>query len=888
VFDWHTLEAGYLLSQTASTFSSVFLPLQTSPSLLFQHTVAAGVLVFVGYIAYLLWNMRRVVNQKTVFLELTPPSISEETAFTTQQLFSIIHALGKRRSLRERVFALKPLFSFEIVSKAGQGIRYVIRTTSDNATNLKRSLVSYAPYIKVKEVSDYIPNNPESSQHVNVAEFKLSHSYIFPLRKQTSTKDHDPVGFLVGMMTQVTDKEVIAFQVVVSPTQVKETQTLERLMLQNGDLLGYLSAANFPISRGIFAKALNTVFKAVHAVLGELCSLIFLLRHGDTSPLPASAASPAAATRRYTTFEQEIAQTIKGKIREPLFEASIRLLVVGDSKQEVVKRAKGFTSSLALFSVPTYQSLNPKYTIPYLSKKLGLFSFEKRILSPLCNTSPMYLSVSEVADLIHFPYTRVTHTEDLVSSKSRELPAPLTLKSNRALDVVFGTNTYGGKKTLIGLTEEERKTHMYIIGRTGCGKTTLMFSMAKSDIESNQGLAFIDPHGDVSEDLLSCIPVKRQNDLIYFNPFDLSFPVGINVLELTPGLSEDEAELEKEVVAEGLVSLFRKVFSKDGNSNAHRIEYILRNTIYTAFTVPDRTLFTIYDLLNNPSYRNQVIKTLRDENLKNFWKNEFGRAGDYQVVKMAGGVTAKIGRFLFSPTAKRILEQKKSTINFDEVLNDKILLCNLSQGKLGEDTTRLLGTVILTKIQQAALRRAIVSQDCRNQFHLYVDEFQNFATNSFTKMLSEGRKYGLDVVMAEQSASQQDDRSIVNILLANVTTLVVFRSGNPIDEQLMLSQLAPYVKKTEIGNLSRYHFYIKTSAVESEQPFSGETICKPVTKDPAAVEALVAASRKNWAVPYEHKQESTVQKVTAKKTEKVAPKPNKVLVRSGLPEMRAM
>src|SRR5581483_11158741 len=189
--------------------------------------------------------------------------------------------------------------------------------------------------------------------------------------------------------------------------------------------------------------------------------------------------------------------------------------------------------------------------------------------------------------------------------------------------------------------------------------------------------------------------------------------IGINLLELTPGLDEDEAELEKEVVCEGVISLFRKVFSSDEHTNAHRIEYILRNTIYTAFTVENPTIFTIYDLLNNPPFQRQVIKNLTDGNLKNFWKFEFGRAGNYQVVKMVGGVTAKIGRFLFSPTAKRILEQRKSTINFNEILNGKILICNLSQGKLGEDTARLLGTTILTKIQQAALKRADIPQDKR-------------------------------------------------------------------------------------------------------------------------------------------------------------------------------
>ncbi len=524
--------------------------------------------------------------------------------------------------------------------------------------------------------------------------------------------------------------------------------------------------------------------------------------------------------------------------------------MVFKDKESLFEREQGFKSSFSTYSSNEYQSfVTKRYLNIDRVKKYLFFLFKKRLLS---FTRTSTLSISEISGIYHFPYTSTTNTENLVKSHSKQLPAPLSLKNNRKLDVVFGRNNYGGTTTDIGLTEEERETHMYIIGRTGSGKTTMMFSMAKRDIEEGRGMAFLDPHGDVADDLVSIIPKDRLNDLIFINPIDLKYPIGINLLELTPGLDEDEAELEKEVVAEGVISLFRKVFSKEENTNAHRIEYILRNTIYTAFNVEDRTIFTVYDLLNNPPFQKQVIAKLKDENLKNFWKFEFGRAGDYQVVKMVGGVTAKIGRFLFSPTAKRILEQKKSTINFSEIMDSgKIVICNLSQGKLGEDTSRLLGTTIMTKIQQAALKRSNIPESKRKPFYLYVDEFQNFATHSFTKMLSEGRKYKLRVIIAEQSVSQQDDRNIVNVILANVTTVVCFRSANYIDEELMLNQFAPYIDKGEIANLPKYNFYIKVSALEPEEPFSGETIYMPLKKDPKRIEKLIEASRKNWAIKYQ-------------------------------------
>ncbi|HLL60474.1 MAG TPA: TraM recognition domain-containing protein, partial [Candidatus Nitrosocosmicus sp.] len=585
--------------------------------------------------------------------------------------------------------------------------------------------------------------------------------------------------------------------------------------------------------------------------------------------------------RTLTRFEQETIQSIEEKIDQPLFETSIRLLVKVDDKQNEHERVNGFISSLGNYNVSGYQSIVKAKLLPdFIYGKVRALSFKKRLLSLFTNSGSSLLSASEIADLYHFPFKGVTQTENIVKVYAKELPAPLSLKQGKKLDVVFGKNTYGGVTTDIGLTEEQRQTHTYIIGRTGSGKTTLMFSMAKRDIEEGRGMGFVDPHGDVSEELINSIPLERKADLIYLNPFDIKHPVGINVLELTEGLDDDELELEKEVVCEGVVSLFKKVFSKEENANAHRIEHILRNTIYTAFYVKDRTLFTINTLLSDDTFRKDVISKIDDEDLLNFWKSEFGKAGDFQVVKMTQGVTAKVGRFLRSPTARRMLEQTKSTINFDDILNGKILICNLSQGKLGEDTTKLIGTTILTKLQQAALKRALVEKSNRKPFYLYIDEFQNFATYSFIKIVSEGRKYGLHLIMGEQSTSQQQDRSIVNQLLANVTTVIVFRTGNYLDEDLMLTQFAPYLQKGDIPNLSRYHFYIKNSALDSEEPFSGETIYTPIQKDINKIQTLIQVSRKNWAIVYVKKAKKLIELNEPKTNE------NSSQSKSGPPKLR--
>ncbi len=872
------------------------------------HSFSFGLLLLALPVLFILLIIRRLLlikkslNEQSVLLELTPPAITEKTAYTTQQLFSVVHNLAKRKTFREKLLGEKTLFSFEIASSLNQGIRYLIRTTPEEANNLKRTLLSYLPQINVKAVDDYLPDNTQKSKKLftKIIEFGQAKHFAYPLKRQDTLSEHDPVAYITGMMTKLSPGELISFQLILSPTKTSEARTIKRMILRNADVMAHLDKFRVPTYIKPLSFALKVLIGSIKVVGNQAQWAVTELANGTNKNYVMArqfelqqqslAASHIKPARILSSFEQETVSSVQSKIDQPLFETSLRVLVMVKDDIDQRERIDGFISSLETFSIPGYQSLVEKHGLPDLIwAKVRFLTFQKRLLSLLGNNGSSLLSVSEVGDLYHFPFSRVTQTEDIVKVHSKELPAPLSLKQGRKLSVLFGNNTYGGTTTPIGLTEEERKTHMYIIGRTGSGKTTLMFSMAKQDIENGQGMAFIDPHGDVSEDLLACVPESRKDDLIYLNPFDLKYPIGINLLELTPGLDEDEAELEREVVAEGVVSLFRKVFSKEENANAHRIEYILRNTIHTVFTTESPTIFTIYDLLNNPPFRKEVVDKLQDENLKNFWEFEFGKAGDYQVVKMVGGVTAKIGRFLFSPTAKRILEQKKSTIDFGEILNGKILICNLSQGKLGEDTARLLGTTILTKIQQAALKRADIPQEKRKQFHLYVDEFQNFATLSFAKMLSEGRKYGLDVCIAEQSTSQQWDRSITNIIISNVTTVITFRTGNPIDEELLLAQLYPYVKKGEIQNLSRYKFYIKTSAIESEEPFSGETIKIEVKKDPKKIERLIETSRKNNAIVY-LKKTTTKTKVNGNSNDNDSEGSNeseeKIEVKAGLPKLK--
>jgi hypothetical protein len=339
------------------------------------------------------------------------------------------------------------------------------------------------------------------------------------------------------------------------------------------------------------------------------------------------------------------------------------------------------------------------------------------------------------------------------------------------------------------------------------------------------------------------------------------YPIGLNLLELREGLSGVELMREKDLITESVISVFRKIFSNE-DTGGHRIEYVLRNAIQTALTVPDATLFTVFNLLNNNKYRKKIIATLENEDLKNFWNNELAKAGEMQKVKMVAGITAKVGRFLFSASAKQILEQPKSTIDFDDIINSgKILICNFSKGLLGEDTSELFGITILAKLQLASLRRARLSQAERQPFYLYVDEFQNFATASFVQMLSESRKYKLFMTMAEQSTSQQKDQQMISIILANVGTVICFRTGNPIDERLLLPLFSPYIKQGEISNLPSFNFYARLSAINAQEPLSGQTILLIDDGSKEIANKVVELSRKNYALDLTSKNKEALNKI---------------------------
>ncbi len=811
-------------------------------------------LSYFAFKVYLSW--KESTKPVTVF-EVIPPSSTEQSSFTTTQLFTSVHGVLRQRSWILKIFGVAKSYSFEIVSTKDKGIRYLLRLPSDDADIIKKTLLSYLSGIQIKEVNDYLDTQGNKGQIVDI---RLSKHFAFPLKKQDNLEQYDPIAYITGTMTKLADNELVAVQVVVSPVDRSTSQIIGRLrslFLVDKDVITELRGTNQFESFFIFA-----IHLCLQILLFPVGLLILLFTGGREGPI--LSVPTFGAKLPDSTYKDIVETQIKNKIDQQLFIVSLRFLTISDSHASRSTIQKGFIAALSPFTNAGYQALHPKRHLKIKSfNNLTHWLFRQRLHG---FTGNLVLSTSELSDLYHFPYTSTTKTENLSKLHSRELPAPLSLKQKTECDLYFAKNLYGGTETKIGMTLDARMRHVYILGATGTGKSTMLLSMIQQDVEHNKGLCVIDPHGDLIEQVLSIVPRKRIPEVVYFNPDDISYPMGINLLELTPGLSIEDTVREKEFIAESIISVFHKIYSD--KYSGPRMEYILRNTIHTAFTVPDATLFTIYKLLINTHFRTSVVRNLTDENLKDFWNYEFKKAGDYQKVKMISPITNKIGRFLFSPTAKRILEQPYSTINFDTILNEgKVLLCNLSKGKIGEDNSSVFGVLIMAKIQLAALKRARMKLEDRKDFYLYVDEFQNFATPAFAQILSEARKYRLGAILAHQTTSQIEEDSLVNVTLANTGTVVCFRTANPEDERMILPQFRPYIEEGEIANLPSYHFYMKLGALNPEEPFSGITIPVHIEYSQNRINEVVASSRNLYAKPYKVEVAVSVKKVVTPKSQ---------------------
>lgn len=407
---------------------------------------------------------------------------------------------------------------------------------------------------------------------------------------------------------------------------------------------------------------------------------------------------------------------------------------------------------------------------------------------------------------------------------------------------VFAQTNYRNELKKFGIKTDDRRRHMYLIGKTGMGKSTVLENMIVDDIRAGYGVAVVDPHGDLAEKIIEYIPSHRVKDVVYFNPADINFPIAFNVVE------QVEPHL-RHLVASGLIGVFQKLWA---DSWGPRLEYILRNAILAILDFPGSTLLGVVRMLSDKNYRKRVVANIKDPVVKAFWEKEFSGYADKFAAEAVSPIQNKVGQFLSSSLMRNIIGQVKSSIDIRNIMDEgKILIMNLSKGRIGEDNSALLGAMMITKIQLASMSRVDLPEKDRRDFYLYIDEFQNFSTDSFANILSEARKYRLNLILAHQYIEQLNEK-VKPAVFGNVGTLIVFRVGAA-DAEELVKEFTPIFSEEDLVNLPKYEMYLKLMIDGiASSPFSAIGL-PPLKAEEKTdnIEQVIAYSREKYATDRE-------------------------------------
>lgn len=523
------------------------------------------------------------------------------------------------------------------------------------------------------------------------------------------------------------------------------------------------------------------------------------------------------------------ANIINEKISYPGFKVTIRL--AANTKQTL----RELVSSFGVFTRADGNKFSSK-KISQLKKKSALACLLQRKVE-----DNQILNIQELATIWHLPSDKIKTTSiawgtAVLSEPPEELPVAIDKTDEEKKEINYFAKThFKNRETIFGIRTPDRRRHIWTLGKTGTGKSTLIANMAIDDLKKGRGLAVIDPHGDLIEILLDYVPKNRINDVIYFNPAD-SLPPTINPLEVK---SREEAEL----AASGLLSIFTKIWA---NVWSARMEYILRNSFLTLAQTPGSTLADVLKLLANKKFRDQIVEKIDDPNLVHYWREEYDKMPERLQKEAISPIQNKVGQFVLSPMIREIIGQPKGSFRIDDIMDDgKIFFANLSQGRIGEDNANLLGAMLITKIQLAAMHRVDIREQERRDFYLYVDEFQNFATTSFIKILSEARKYRLNLMLANQYMAQIPE-DVQKAILGNIGTIISFTAGAE-DAQILQKEFSEVFTESDLVNLSRYQVAIKlTIDGQSNRPFLAHTLPLPVSRNQNRPK-VINASRQRWS-----------------------------------------
>lgn len=510
------------------------------------------------------------------------------------------------------------------------------------------------------------------------------------------------------------------------------------------------------------------------------------------------------------------------------FKVALRIVVSADSEHQAKSH---LTNIIGAFNQFTSQFNTFTKTKTWL-KHAFMVDFLYRYF-PFFGQGTFILNTEELASLFHFPNKTVeTHHIEWLNAKSA--PAPNKIPSS---GLYLGKSIYMGQEREIYMDINDRRRHTYIVGKTGVGKSEFLKEMILQDIEAGHGVCAIDPHGEFVEDLLELMPPERAEDVVYFNPSDIEYPMGLNIMEA-------KTEDQRHFIAQSVISLMYKLYDPQRTGIiGPRFEHAIRNAMLTVMSVPGATFIELVRALTDEKYVQEILPMVKDPVVRRYWTDQIAQTSDFHKSEVLDYIVSKFGRFVTNKTMRNIIGQSQSAFDFQNIMDEqKILLVNLSKGRLGEEDAKFLGLIIIPKILAAALGRQSIPQEQRKDFFLYVDEFQNYATEDFAVILSEARKYKLNLIVANQYIAQiQED--VKNAVFGNVGTMISFRVGVP-DANFLQSEFAPTFNETDLTNIEKYHVYVKTIVNnEPVAPFSMSLYKDMSAQDARKNEKLAATLR---------------------------------------------
>lgn len=708
-----------------------------------------------------------------------------------ETVFAAIGGLRAQRGFKAWLLGRNDHFAFEIVA-AKKLITFYVTAPKNMSNYLEKQVHAHYPDAVIEEVDDYNIFDPKGE---TVAGFlKTRRHFIFPI-KTYNKMESDPMNSLINVMSKLDPEEGMAVQYIVRSAKGSWHRKVSKVARE--------VRKGKSVSDALHFNLINKILKG----MGDIAKSAKPPGHQD---------KPYDDREQLTQMEDEMMKSIEEKNAKSGLDVNLRIVVSAKNKGQAQIYLDNIVSAFQSYNYYEYGNSFRNRAAKRNQKKM----IKDFIYRRFYEKGKFLLNTEEMASLYHFPL-REAETPNIVWLTARQAPAPNNIPTE---GIILGKNVFRGVATDIRIMREDRRRHMYIIGKSGGGKSVYIANMAIQDILNGDGVCVLDPHGDLIEDIVSRIPPERAEDVIVFKPSDIERPMALNLIEFDEKYPE-----QKTFVINEMINIFDKLYDLK-STGGPIFEQYMRNALLLIMADPESgsTLMEVPKVLSDAEFRNMKLERCKDQTIVDFWRKEAEKAGgDAALANVVPYITSKLTQFISNDTMRPIIGQQKSSFKFREVMdNQKILLVDLRKGELGEMNAYLLGMILVGKILMSALSRADMKKEARKDFYLYIDEFQNFTTDSICSILSEARKYGLSLIIAHQYIGQlisNQDTSIKDAVFGNVGTWVLFKIGSEDAEELE-KEFGPTFNEYDLINIEAFTTYVKLLINNTaSKPFSMKT-----------------------------------------------------------------